>query len=69
MGRAVFAKSFGGKVPKIMMALDELDYKCDHNLRVRLGTSQVSSDSMYWHLQSWEDSVMYAAGASYFGWV
>ncbi|MCJ1471911.1 hypothetical protein MMC13_000552 [Lambiella insularis] len=64
-------KSWGmqfSKVPKVFMALDQLDYQKGKNLRCRLSTSSVTQDGITWHLQSWADSVMYATGASYFAW-
>ena len=62
-----FSKGFN-KVPKLAMALDGLDYDRSANLRVRLSTSAVTPTAMTWHLQSWADSTMYMASASYFAW-
>ncbi|MCJ1396127.1 hypothetical protein MMC18_009016 [Xylographa bjoerkii] len=56
------------KVPKVFMALDELSYGREKNLRCRLSTSSVTPTELTWHLQSWEDSIMYQSGASYFAW-
>ncbi|PWY89867.1 zincin [Aspergillus heteromorphus CBS 117.55] len=56
------------KVPKVFMALDEIDYQAGHNLRLRVSTSLVTPNTMNWHLQAWGDSVMYKAAASYFAW-
>lgn len=56
------------ETPKVIMALDSLDYDHSRNLRVRLSTSSVNSTGMIWHLQSWWDSMMYSAGASFFAW-
>ncbi|EIN06658.1 hypothetical protein PUNSTDRAFT_115184 [Punctularia strigosozonata HHB-11173 SS5] len=56
------------KTPKVIMALDSLDYGAAKNLRVRLSTSSVTNSEMTWHLQSWADSIMYSAGASFFAW-
>ena len=56
------------RIPKVFMALDELNYQHAKNLRCRLSTSSVTPTGMTWHLQSWEDSVMYQSGASYFAW-
>ena len=64
-------KSWGiqfSKVPKVFMALDQLDYQKGKNLRFRLSTSNVTQDGITWHLQTWADSVMYTTGASYFAW-
>ncbi|KAG6354008.1 hypothetical protein INS49_004979 [Diaporthe citri] len=62
-----FGVAFSG-TPKVIMALDSLDYDHSRNLRVRLSTSFVNSTSMTWHLESWWDSIMYSAGASFFAW-
>ncbi|KAJ3960111.1 hypothetical protein N0V92_003215 [Colletotrichum tropicale] len=62
-----FPKAFS-KQPKVIMAIDELDYDCQSNLRVRLSTSSVTNTGMTWHLQSWFDSKMYTSGASFFAW-
>jgi hypothetical protein len=62
-----FSQPFS-KAPKVFMALDELDYDAAKNLRLRLSTSEISPTGLRWHLQTWSDSVMYQAGASYFLW-
>ncbi|EOD47349.1 uncharacterized protein JDV02_000097 [Neofusicoccum parvum] len=62
-----FDKAFG-KPPKVMMALDSLDYDNSKNLRLRLSQSQVTNTGITWHLQSWWDSVMYSSGAQFFAW-
>ncbi|KAK7737618.1 hypothetical protein SLS63_002747 [Diaporthe eres] len=56
------------KTPKVIMALDSLDYDHNRNLRVRLSSSSVNSTGMTWHLDSWWDSIMYSSGASFFAW-
>ncbi|KAH7074342.1 hypothetical protein BKA63DRAFT_415298 [Paraphoma chrysanthemicola] len=55
-------------VPKVIMALDTLDYNSNFGLRLRLSTSSVTKTGIAWHLQSWADSIMYSAGASFFAW-
>lgn len=62
-----FDKAFS-KTPKVIMALDTLDYDHTKNLRVRLSTSSVTSTGITWHLQSWGDSIMFTTGASFFAW-
>lgn len=66
-GVKIFDTAFSG-TPKVIMALDSLDYDHSKNLRVRLSTSLVTNTSMNWHLQSWWDSIMYSSGASFFAW-
>ncbi|UNI13346.1 hypothetical protein JDV02_000097 [Purpureocillium takamizusanense] len=56
------------KPPKIIMALNTLDYDHTRNLRLRLSTSSVTNTGITWHLQSWWDSIMYSSGASFFAW-
>ncbi|KAK6540376.1 hypothetical protein TWF694_009177 [Orbilia ellipsospora] len=53
------------KTPKVVLALSSFDYQSGKNLRLRLGTSLVTPTQLNWHLQSWSDSVMYSASASY----
>lgn len=55
-------------VPKVIMALNTLDYVNGKGLRLRLSTSNVTAQGMTWHLQSWSDSVMWQSGASYLAW-
>lgn len=56
------------KTPKVIMALDFLDYDHSKNLRVRVSTSSVTNTGINWHLASWGDSIMYTTGASFFAW-
>lgn len=51
--------------PQLMMALSGFDYESGHNLRLRLSHSDVTKDGFNWHLDSWLDSVMKSATASY----
>ena len=65
--QVTFGKAFS-HVPKVLMALDELDYDHGKNLRLRVSTSSVDPTGFQWHLQTWADSVMWSSGASYFAW-
>ncbi|KAL8949955.1 MAG: hypothetical protein Q9183_007560, partial [Haloplaca sp. 2 TL-2023] len=62
-----FDRSFED-TPRLAMALSGFDYDHSKNLRLRLSTSAVTETGVTWHLQSWADSVMYSASASYFAW-
>ncbi|KAL8867951.1 MAG: hypothetical protein Q9174_005323 [Haloplaca sp. 1 TL-2023] len=64
---ANFEKKFED-TPRLAMALSGFDYDHTKNLRLRLSTSAVTETGVTWHLQSWADSVMYRASASYFAW-
>ncbi|OTA98867.1 hypothetical protein M426DRAFT_257973 [Hypoxylon sp. CI-4A] len=57
------------QTPKIVVALDSFNYDCRANLRLDLGSSSVTNKSFTWHLNSWADSIMYSAGASFIAWV
>jgi hypothetical protein len=51
--------------PTVLMALNELDLRQGHGLRVKLSADSVSAEGMNWHIDSWADSVLYSAAASY----
>lgn len=51
--------------PRVMVGLNSLDIKCDHNLRVALGTVSVDEEGMMWYMRTWGDTTLYSAGASY----
>ena len=67
VGKVAFPKAFKG-TPKVIMALNYLDFKAGENTRARVSTSSVTSKDITWHLQTWSGSTMYAAAASYFAW-
>ncbi|KAI1088095.1 hypothetical protein F5B19DRAFT_499345 [Rostrohypoxylon terebratum] len=56
------------KTPKIIAAIDTLDYRRERDLCIRLRTSQITKQGFTWHLDSWRDSIMYSSGASYLAW-
>ncbi|GKZ34376.1 hypothetical protein AbraIFM66950_004607 [Aspergillus brasiliensis] len=62
-----FTKCFF-QAPKMFIALDEFNYDSAKNLRLKTSVSDVSQDGFTWHLQSWGDSIMYNAAASYLAW-
>ncbi|KAL2793159.1 hypothetical protein BJX66DRAFT_339067 [Aspergillus keveii] len=62
-----FDKQFAD-MPQVLVALDEIDFDCKEGLRVRVGTSMVTETGFDWNLETWEDSIMYGAGASYIAW-
>ncbi|KAI9932381.1 hypothetical protein MW887_009894 [Aspergillus wentii] len=62
-----FSKPFS-KIPNVFVVLDSFDYDGDQNPRLRVSTSLVTPDGFNWSLQSWADSIMYQAGASWFAW-
>lgn len=62
-----FSKVFN-KAPKMFIGLDEFDYDAAKNLRLKTSVSNVTPQGFTWHLQSWHDSIMYNAAASYVAW-
>ena len=65
------AKTFGvtfGKVPKVFLALDEINFVYNKDLTCKLGLSNVTMSALTWSLQSWVNASMNGAGASYFAW-
>ena len=64
-GRVNFpAGAFQG-TPTVLIALNSLDFSEEHGLRLKLSADSVSKDGMNWHINSWADSVLYSAAASY----
>lgn len=53
------------KPPRMFLAINSLDIDCGQNLRLAVTADHVSASGMMWHLDSWEDTIMYSAGASY----
>ena len=50
--------------PSVFIALNYLDMDCKANLRVNAYVDGVSTTRMVWHIDTFSDSVLYAAGAS-----
>lgn len=66
-GQVNFGNAFT-TTPKLMMALNFIDYDFSHNTRFRCSTSSVTQSNFVWHLTTWADSIMYASGCSWFAW-
>ncbi|KAF8263623.1 hypothetical protein EI94DRAFT_569919 [Lactarius quietus] len=60
--------SFGSfeflKRPSVFIALNYLDMDCKANLRFNAYVDGISTTRLVWHIDSWGDTVLYAAGAS-----
>ncbi|KAG0641495.1 hypothetical protein HOY80DRAFT_1021223 [Tuber brumale] len=60
--------NYGGlkfwKPPNIFMAICELDFEHKANLRIRVEAKDVTETGLTWHIDSWADSIFYAASAS-----
>ncbi|KAL0638996.1 hypothetical protein Q9L58_001877 [Maublancomyces gigas] len=53
------------KPPKVFLALNSLEIDNKHNQRLKVTADNVSATGMTWHLDSWCDTILYSAGASY----
>ena len=60
--------TFGGvkfwEDPAVFVALNLIDIDCTANLRVRAYVDGVCKTGLVWHIDTWHDTVLYAAGAS-----
>ena len=60
--------SFNGvefyKTPSVFIALNYLDVDCKADLRINAYADGISTSRLVWHIDSWDDTVLYAAGAS-----
>jgi len=52
------------KTPSVLIALNYLDMDCKADLRINAHVDSISKTSMVWHIDSWDDTVLYAAGAT-----
>ncbi len=52
------------KKPHVFMALNYLDMSCKANLRVNAFVNGVSTTRLVWHIDTYADTVLYAAGAT-----
>lgn len=65
VGQTKFPAGKFQSTPKVLIALNSLDIDRAHNLRLKLSADSVSKDGMTWHIDSWYDTTLYSAGASY----
>ncbi|KAJ8109810.1 hypothetical protein ONZ43_g6032 [Nemania bipapillata] len=63
-GTLLFTPSFD-KPPKMFLALNMLDIDRGNDTRVRLSGSSISGQQMEWHIDSWGNATVNAAGAAY----
>ncbi len=52
------------KTPSVFIALNYLDIDCKANLRVKAYVDNISTTGLEWHIDSWLDSIIHAAGAT-----
>ncbi|KAK8211482.1 hypothetical protein M8818_003135 [Zalaria obscura] len=51
--------------PRVFCALNMLDMAGNADLRVKVYADEIGGEGFRWHLDSWGDSTLYAAGASW----
>jgi len=59
-----FDKTFE-KVPRVFAALNEFSINQNANLRIKMAQTEITDKGMKWHLDTWGDTTMYSATASY----
>jgi hypothetical protein len=64
-GRVGFPAGTFQKDPTVLIAFNSFDVDCSRNLRLKLSADSVSKDGLNWHIDSWYDTILYSAGASY----
>ncbi|KAF8258540.1 hypothetical protein EI94DRAFT_1754359 [Lactarius quietus] len=52
------------KTPSVFIALNFLDIDCKANLRLNAYVDSVSTTGLVWHIDSWDNTVLYSAGAT-----
>jgi hypothetical protein len=51
-------------VPSVFIALNYLDIDCNAGLRINAHVDNISTNRLTWHIDSWNDTVVYSAGAT-----
>lgn len=64
-GFAAFDRGVFDFPPRTIMGINSLDIDRDRNLRIAVGATAVHANGMAWHLNSWGDTKLYSASASY----
>jgi hypothetical protein len=64
-GQVGFAGAHFSSSPRVLLGLNSIDADCAYNLRIRLAADRICSTGMNWHIDSWADTRLYSAGASY----
>lgn len=60
-----FGTNIFSATPRIILAINNIDISGKKNLRLEAKASSVSAAGMNWHLDSWADTILFSAGASY----
>lgn len=60
-----FASGVFEKPPRVFLALNSLEIDHGQNLRLKVSADNVSAAGMTWHLDTWLNTTLLSAGASY----
>ncbi|THG95598.1 hypothetical protein EW026_g6084 [Hermanssonia centrifuga] len=63
--RIAFGGSYFPKPPRVFLALNSLDIDHQQPMRIDASATDITNTGMTWHINSWDDTIMYAAGASF----
>ncbi|KAK5135479.1 hypothetical protein LTR08_005267 [Meristemomyces frigidus] len=63
-GKVKFKQRFD-QVPTVLAALNTIDAAANADLRVKVSVSEVDREGFRWNLETWDDSTLYSAGASW----
>jgi H-type lectin domain len=63
-GTATFHQTFES-IPRVFAAVNWLDISNKTNLRLKVEMSDISTKGLNWHLDTWDSTILYSAGASY----
>lgn len=63
-GNVSFPITFS-KPPRLFLALNLIDVDHNYNMRIHLSATNVTNTGMKWHNDSWADTRLHEAGASY----
>lgn len=64
-GAVQFSGGALASVPRVIVGLNSMDVGGAQNLRLNARADGVTAKGFTWHLDSWADTVLYSAGASY----
>ncbi len=51
--------------PQLFLALNSIDVDCYANLRLKVYARDVTSTGMIWHIDGWENTIVYSAGVAF----
>ena len=67
-GRVAFRGDVRESVPKkIFVAFNHFDVDVSKNIRVKVRVDEVTPTGMGWHIEGWDDTILYGAGAAFIG--